>query len=100
MTWKSSSYAPLRPAFPESQSAQFGDPVRLDILARDQYMKILTHTRRSDEMFQLQSNLGSLLRQAAFFECIGELTLLPDSHQELRLGQQGLSLHSILLGRG
>src|ERR1700674_624815 len=100
MTWKSSSYAPLRPAFPKSQSAQFGDPHGVDILTRDQHMKILTHTRRSDEVFHLQSNFCPLLRQAAILEGVGELIVLADSQQKLRLREQGLDLHSALLRCG
>ena len=46
-------------------------------------------------MLELQGDFGTLLRQTAFFEGVGELILLADAHQELRLREQRLNLHSL-----
>ena len=63
-------------------------------------MKILSHPLGSDQMFQLQSDFGVFLRKSAFFEGIGELIVLTDPQQKLRLGVQRLDLHSSFLGCG
>src|SRR5947209_3811422 len=70
-----------------------------DVLTRHQYVKTLPHAGGSDQMFELQSDLGALLWPAAFFEGIRELILLADSHQKLRLREQRLRLHAILPSR-
>src|SRR5271154_359922 len=63
-------------------------------------MKALSHARRSDQMFQLQSYLRALLWQLAVFKGVGELIGLADSQQKLRLREQWLNLHSALLDSG
>ena len=61
-------------------------------------METFSHSGGRDEVLELKCNLGSFLRQSAFFEGIGKLIVLADSQQKLRLRQQGLDLHSALLG--
>jgi hypothetical protein len=61
-------------------------------------MEAFSHSGGRDEVFELKRNLGSFLQQSAFFEGIGELIVLPDSQQKLRLRQQGLDLHAAPLG--
>jgi len=50
-------------------------------------------------VLELQSDFGALLRQAALFENVRKLIVLANSHQKLRLGQQGLRFHAILFQR-
>ena len=47
-------------------------------------------------MLELQRDFSALLRQPAFFECIGKLILLSNSHQELRLREQWLDPQAVL----
>src|SRR5207253_9886642 len=61
-------------------------------------MKAFAHTRRGDQMLELQRDFGALLRQTAIFKGITKLILLTDSHQKLRLRKQWLNLHAVLFG--
>jgi len=45
-------------------------------------------------MFELQGDLGALLREETVGEGVGKLVLLSDAHQELRLRAEALALHT------
>jgi len=63
-------------------------------------MKTFSHACGRDQVLQLQSYLGAFLWQSAFLEGIGELIVLADSHQKLRLREQRLRAHSMFFGCG
>src|SRR5581483_5601796 len=42
-------------------------------------------------------DFGPFLGQSAILERIGELGRLPDAHQKLRLSQQPMNIHAVLL---
>ena len=45
-------------------------------------MKAFAHSSWGHQVFELQGDLGALLRQATFFEGVGELVVLADAEQE------------------
>jgi len=61
-------------------------------------MKIFTHASGRDQMLELQRDFRTLLRQAAFFEGVGKLVGFANAHQELRLRNKPVRLHTILFG--
>ena len=65
------------------QSTQAREILCIDSLGRQQYMKTFSHPRGRDQMLELERNLRALLWQTAFFEGVGELICLADSHQKL-----------------
>src|ERR1700722_7469288 len=69
----------------EGESAEPGNFSRLDTFRRNQDPEVFSHPFGSNQVLQLQSPLGALLRQAAFFEGFRELIALADSQQKLRL---------------
>lgn len=58
---------------PEAEAAEAANSLWIYSSAGDQHLKILSHSRRCHQMFELQSHFCSLLRQAAVFEGVGKL---------------------------
>ena len=75
----------LEPALGERKSAQGFHLLRRNIFGRDQNVKTLAHPGGCYQMFELKSDFGALLRDAAVLEGVGKLIRLSNSHQELRL---------------
>src|SRR5271169_3765452 len=82
----------------ETQAAEGRDFRGIDAAACYQHVEGLSHSSGSGEVLELESHFGALLRQAAFFEGVGKLRLLADTHQKLRLRDETFGAQSGLFG--
>jgi hypothetical protein len=67
----------------EAQARQSRNLLLLDTLACNQNVETLAHPCRGDQVFELQSHLGALLRHTAIFKGVRKLIGLADAHQKL-----------------
>src|SRR6202021_1063864 len=69
-----------------------------DSLACDQHLEAFPPAGGGGEVLELERDFGALLGQAAVFEGVGKLGSFADAPQELRLRDQLLTLHALLIG--
>ena len=72
----------------EFQPAQTRGFFSFHAVRHHQHLKCLAHSAGRDQVFELQRHLGALLRQRALLKRIGELRLLSNADQKLRLRDQ------------
>src|ERR1035438_3666130 len=72
----------------EFQPAQLGGLFLCHIVGHDKHLKSLAHGFGTDEVLELQCDLGAFLREFAILKRIGELGFFPNADEELRLREQ------------
>ena len=58
------------------------------IVGHQQHLKSFSHARGTDQVLELQSDFGVLLRQPAILEGVGKLRLFADAEEKLRLREE------------
>ena len=67
-------------------------------MGEDEDVEDLADAGGGDEVFELEGELGTFLREAAIFEGVGEIVGLADAHEEFGLGDESVVAQSGGLG--